>query len=390
MGKPPQFDIIVVHSFSRFFRDHFELEFYVRKLAKNGVKLISITQEIGDDPVHVMMRQIMALFDEYQSKENAKHTLRAMKENARQGFSNGGRTPVGYRLVFAEQRGMRVKKKLEIDPVHGETVRLIFRLANFGDGQGPLGVKAIASHLNKKHLYTPTGARWGVGAVHQVLTRRAYIGEKVFNRHAKDGRINAQEDQIVVAVPPLIDSDLFDAVQAKLRARDPQRMNGKVSSSSALLTGVLHCSECGGSMAYMTGKHGAYRYYVCGNRRRKGPSVCSAGAIRADLLEDVVIEYVEDRLLCQERLEVILNALLDRREERVAERRAHAAELSKVAAELQQRLSRLYEAIESGVADLNDPDLTQQSMPSKQSVIWQKPTPIMREDCSIIRAQCDS
>jgi hypothetical protein len=27
-----------------------------------------------------MIRQIMALFDEYQSKENAKHTLRAMKE----------------------------------------------------------------------------------------------------------------------------------------------------------------------------------------------------------------------------------------------------------------------------------------------------------------------
>jgi hypothetical protein len=34
----------VVHSFSRFFRD-IELEFYVRKLAKNGVKLVSITQE---------------------------------------------------------------------------------------------------------------------------------------------------------------------------------------------------------------------------------------------------------------------------------------------------------------------------------------------------------
>ncbi len=76
--KPPLFDIIVVHSFSRFFRDHFELEFHVRKLAKNGVKLISITQDIGDDPVHAMMRQIMALFDEYQSKEYAKHTLRAM------------------------------------------------------------------------------------------------------------------------------------------------------------------------------------------------------------------------------------------------------------------------------------------------------------------------
>jgi len=35
---------------SRFFRDHFELEFYVRKLAKNGVWLVSMTQELGDDP----------------------------------------------------------------------------------------------------------------------------------------------------------------------------------------------------------------------------------------------------------------------------------------------------------------------------------------------------
>jgi site-specific DNA recombinase len=62
-SKPAPFDV-VVHSFSRFIRDHFKLEFYVRKLAKNGVKLASITQEMGDDPMHVMTRQIMALFDE--------------------------------------------------------------------------------------------------------------------------------------------------------------------------------------------------------------------------------------------------------------------------------------------------------------------------------------
>ncbi|MET4070634.1 DNA invertase Pin-like site-specific DNA recombinase [Bradyrhizobium sp. S3.2.6] len=87
--RPPAFDVILVHSFSRFFRDQFQLEFYVRRLAKNGVRLVSITQELGDDPMSNMIRQIMALFDEYQSKENAKHTLRAMKENARQGFWSG-------------------------------------------------------------------------------------------------------------------------------------------------------------------------------------------------------------------------------------------------------------------------------------------------------------
>src|SRR5437879_9332377 len=147
-SKPAPFDIVIVHSFSRFFRDHFELEFYVRKLAKNGVKLVSITQEMGDDPMHVMMRQIMALFDEYQSKENAKHVLRALKENARQGFWNGSLPPIGYRIVEAsEQRGHRTKKTLEIDPVQAETVRLIFRLARAGSGSsGPMGVKSIATH----------------------------------------------------------------------------------------------------------------------------------------------------------------------------------------------------------------------------------------------------
>jgi DNA invertase Pin-like site-specific DNA recombinase len=62
--KPPMFDVILVHSFSRFFRDQFQLEYYVRRLAKNGVRLVSITQELGDDPMSNMICQIMALFDE--------------------------------------------------------------------------------------------------------------------------------------------------------------------------------------------------------------------------------------------------------------------------------------------------------------------------------------
>lgn len=95
------FDVIVVHSFSRFFRDAFGLEFYVRKLAKHNVRLMSMTQELGEDPAQVMMRQVIALFDEYQSRENAKHVIRAMKENTRQGFWNGSRPPLGYRVVDA-------------------------------------------------------------------------------------------------------------------------------------------------------------------------------------------------------------------------------------------------------------------------------------------------
>ena len=132
--------------------------------------------------MHVMMRQIVALFGEYQSKENAKHVIRALKENARQGFWNGSLPPIGYRVVAAEQHGAKTKKKLEIDPLHAETVRLIYRLALHGDGaRSQLGVKNIVSHLTDRRIFARDGGRWGIGQVHRILTRRTYMGEHDFN-----------------------------------------------------------------------------------------------------------------------------------------------------------------------------------------------------------------
>jgi site-specific DNA recombinase len=256
-SKPALFDVVIVHSFSRFFRDHFELEFYVRKLAKNGVKLVSITQEMGDDPMHVMMRQIMALFDEYQSKENAKHVLRALKENARQGFWNGSLPPIGYRVVAAEQRGAKVKKKLEIDPLHADTVRLIYRLALEGDGtSGPMGVKNITTHLNRQRFFTRDGGRWGIGQVHRILTRATYVGCHEFNKRSKSKELKPVSEVIAVAVPPLIDQTTFDAVQAHLRSRNPKVTPARVVSGPTLLTGICFCADCGGAMTLRTGKGG--------------------------------------------------------------------------------------------------------------------------------------
>ena len=80
--KPSPYDAVVVHSLSRFFRDALEFGLYERRLNKFDVKLISITQQTSDDPSGEMARKIFSIFDEYQSKENGKHTLRAMKEKA--------------------------------------------------------------------------------------------------------------------------------------------------------------------------------------------------------------------------------------------------------------------------------------------------------------------
>jgi site-specific DNA recombinase len=141
-----------------------------------------------------MMRQIMTLFDEYQSRENAKHTLRAMKENARQGFRNGSRPPLGYRIVVAEQRGAKLKKKLEIDPIQAEKIRLIYRLALFGIG--PMGLKSIANYLNDQNIRTPDGGRFGIDSIHKILNRPTYKGEHHFN--AREADLGTKLDWIAV------------------------------------------------------------------------------------------------------------------------------------------------------------------------------------------------
>ncbi|MBY0324666.1 MAG: recombinase family protein [Reyranella sp.] len=357
-AKPPPFDLVIVHSFSRFFRDHFELEFYVRKLAKNGIKLLSITQEMGDDPMHIMMRQIMSLFDEYQSKENAKHVLRAMKENARQGFWNGALPPIGYRIVEAEQRGTKVKKKLEIDPLHAETIRLIYRLTLEGDGvSGPLGVKKVVSYLNSRHIFTRDGGRWGIAQVYRILTAPTYVGRHTFNKRGKTRKLNAEAEMITVEVPPIIDQAAFDTVQAHLRSRNPRVTPARVVSGPTLLTGICFCAGCDGAMTLRTGKGGRYRYYTCSTKARQGETGCKGRSIPMGKLDNLVAFHIEERLLQPERLEEVLATVLDRRQERTERHREHVAELNKRAAETDLRLKRLYDAIESGVADLTDPAL---------------------------------
>ncbi|UPK03944.1 recombinase family protein [Bradyrhizobium sp. 170] len=386
--KPSAFEVILVHSFSRFFRDQFQLEFYVRRLAKSGVRLVSITQELGDDPMSNMIRQIMALFDEYQSKENAKHTLRAMKENARQGFWNGALPPIGYRIVeAAEQRGHRTKKTLEIDPIQAETVRLIYRLAREGNGSsGSMGVKSIAKHLNESGIRTRDGGRWGVDAVHKVLTRTTYIGRHRFNTKYWKTRERKPEAEVVeMVVPPIIDAAEFEAVQMLLRTRSPTLTAPRVVSGPTLLTGICFCAACGGAMKLRTGKSGRYRYYTCSTKARQGETGCEGRTVPMEKLDSAVAEHIEQRLLQPKRLEEVLSAVLYRRKERAERRTAHIAELRKRASEAEAKLKRLYDAIENGVADVSDP-LLKERVTELKSVRDQARTDAERAEGALDRA----
>ncbi|PHM90447.1 recombinase family protein, partial [Salmonella enterica subsp. enterica serovar Typhimurium] len=92
-----------------------------------------------------------------------------------------------------------------------------------------------------------------------------YIGEHRFNTRSHKNREKKPESEVaVMAVPPLIDRETFDAVQAKLKSRNPMLVPARVTSGPTLLTGICFCAKCEGAMTLRTGKGsagGMYRYY---------------------------------------------------------------------------------------------------------------------------------
>lgn len=207
-----------------------------------------------------------------------------MKENARQGYWNGALPPLGYRIVAAEQRGAKIKKKLEIDPIHAETVRLIYRLALKGEGDsGPMGIKSITNHLNARNIRTRDGGKFGIASVHQILTRTTYIGQHRLNtRDHKTRNAKPKAEHAVMEVPPIVTEAEFEAVRAALKARSPQWMPPRAVSGPTLLTGICSCASCGGAMTLRTGKGSQYRYYTCST---KGESGCSGLTVPMDKLD---------------------------------------------------------------------------------------------------------
>lgn len=363
-GSRP-YDVVVVHSLSRFFRNQFALEGARRRLAEHGVGLISITQPLaGNDPASHLIRNVLAMFDEYQSWENRKHVKRSMNENARQGFWNGSKAPYGYRTVEAGQKGRRTKKILAIDPVEAEVVRLMYRLIVEGDGQsGPMGVKSVCTWLNARGILTRKLCRWGIGPLHDILTRPLYAGTYQFNRRDSKTRQRNPVSEIVEApAPAIVSRELYQSVQDTLRSRRPSEAPPREVTGPVLLTGLAVCGRCGGGMTMATGTSSTgkvYRYYKCSPQMRIGEKACRGMNIGMAKLDALVTTTLEQRLLTTERLQAMLSELAARRQARIGPARDRMQALADAMTDADTRLKRLYGSIEEGIADGADPTLKQ-------------------------------
>ena len=347
--KPSPYEAVIVHSQSRFFRDSLEFGLYERRLNKAGVKLISITQQTSDDSSGQMMRKIFSVFDEYQSKENGKHTLRAMKENARQGYFNGSKPPFGYRKVELDIPAAKGrKKKLDIDETEASVVRKIYDLYLHGMRGHDMGTKQVTAHLNDLGI-SNRGKNWSRSRVHQILSDTAYRGQYFFNRKdMKTGIFKPVSEWVPIAIPPIIEEEVFRAVEAKRHARSPDMLAPRLVTSPTLLTGLLKCGKCGAGMTLATGKGGRYRYYKCNTRIAKHNDECDTPAIPMEKLDALVLQALVDKVVSPDRLKVMLDALKTKIKDAQSEQNSHLQALQRELSELEIATGRLYEAVEKG------------------------------------------
>ena len=313
-SREKPFDVILVHSQSRFARSVFDLLNYKRKLEKNGVELISITQDMGNSDQSDFMYTMMGAMDEHHSKETSKHVKRSMIENAKQGFWNGSRPPFGYQTYIAETRGQKAKKKLEIATSEAEIVRLIFKLYTQGDGQsGPLGLRRIADYLNKRGISNRDAKPFRIQFLQTILRNTAYITKHFFNKNnSKTKQHRPCEEWVAFETPRIVDDYVFQLAQDKLDKQNPLKTPPRLTSSNVLLTGIAHCDDCGSPLRIYTGKGNRYRYYKCSRKGDHGASVCKGYSIADHKLDDLVIEAMLGRVITPERLEAILPQLVAR------------------------------------------------------------------------------
>ena len=235
------FDAIICYENSRFARSREDAIVYKTLLRKRGIKLLFTKQEFDDSPMGRLMEGIIEIVDEWYSANLAVETRRGQEQNAKDGYSTGGRPPFGLRRVEVANEHGAVKARWEPDPVTAPIVRMIYELYTT-DG---LGYKAIAAKLNREGITSPSGNTWNANTLHYILhkNRDAYLGRQIYGRmksHNNEHRRNTDKSKWVIkenAWEPIITVEVAKKAAEKMERGASQRRSRAEESPRYLLTG---------------------------------------------------------------------------------------------------------------------------------------------------------
>lgn len=239
-----RFEGVVVYKLDRFARNRYDSATYKARLKKNGVKVISATENIGDNPESVILESVLEGMAEFYSLELAQKIHRGQKESALKGKYVGGRIPLGYKIVDG---------KYAIDPITAPIVKEAFR--EYANG---MNITELCERFNKKGYRTSKGAEFNKNSFKIMFKNEKYIGTYRY-----------QDVCIENGIPSIVSKPLFEKVQEMIKTNKsaPAKATAKVRY---LLSGKIFCGECGDRMNGESGysKSGRlYHYYTCSGRK---------------------------------------------------------------------------------------------------------------------------
>lgn len=296
--------VIVVHHTSRFTRDATHARVVKKQLRRAGVRVLSVTQELTEDPMGTLMEGFFECIDQYESELNGLRTSAAMREAVKQGFYPGGLTPYGYCKVPVEVRvGKKPRYKLAIEPREAEILRTMYRLYVTGSGAVKVG-----EALNTLGFRTRKGNLWDKGAVLQTLQQSAAGGVVRWGVHHR-GKVRPPSEWNTLPVEPIIDAKTYALVKELCEQRRPTELPGRASSKPRVLTGLARCGLCGASYQLETsgksrdGSTYSYCYYNCRKTLRAGKKACPGFRVRVEDLDGAVLAAIADMACTPERVE---------------------------------------------------------------------------------------
>lgn len=299
-------DVVYVHAPDRLARSYAHQVLLLEEFSRAGTQVVFLNRPIGDTPEDSLLLQLQGMFAEYERAKMLERSRRGKRHRAQAGaVSVLARAPFGYRYITREAGGGAAR--YEIDEDAARIVRQIFTWV----GHERLTLAEVCRRLRDSGIPSPTGQpHWSRTVVHTMLRNPAYAGQAVYGRRqcvpwqaplhpprGHDGMPRkpyrqvpaAAERHIGIAVPALVDEDLFASVAERLednRKRNRERLSGV----QYLLRGLLVCEKCGYGF---TGYHpyGPWRYYrCCGTDRTRfhGERRCDARLVAVDRLDEAV------------------------------------------------------------------------------------------------------
>lgn len=218
---------IVVAYQSRLFRNTIEEEAVFSRVEAAGGEIIMALDPVDNRTVDGrMVRRIKSAMNVAERERHTEAFEDAAREATQRGIWQRRQIPLGY----AKDPTTR---KLVIDPPAAAKVRRAFT-----DRLAGKPISTIARDLE----LTPGGTR-------ALLRNRLYLGELRVRSY-----VNTKD------VPPIVDTDLWEAVQYARVTRPPKR-----DAHPALLAGLVRCAGCGHVMA----RSGVS--YACARHHSDGP-----------------------------------------------------------------------------------------------------------------------